>query len=54
MAEALLALGGNMGDVRHTLDRAIAMLCEPGDIRLTARSSDYKTPPWGVVDQPPS
>ena len=53
MAEALLALGGNVGDVRHTLDRAIAMLCELGDIKLTARSSDYKTPPWGVVDQPP-
>ncbi len=53
MAEALLALGGNLGDVRDTLDRAIATLCERGDIRLTARSSDYKTPPWGVVDQPP-
>ncbi len=53
MAEALLALGGNIGDVRHTLDRAIETLCELGDIRLTARSSDYKTPPWGVVDQPP-
>jgi 2-amino-4-hydroxy-6-hydroxymethyldihydropteridine diphosphokinase len=53
MAEALLALGGNLGDVRDTLDRAIATLSERGDIRLTARSSDYKTPPWGVVDQPP-
>ena len=53
MAEALLALGGNLGDVRDTLDRAIAMLCERGNIRLTARSSDYKTPPWGMVDQPP-
>ncbi len=53
MAEALLALGGNLGDVRGTLDRAIATLCERGDIRLTARSSDYKTPPWGVADQPP-
>lgn len=53
MAEALLALGGNLGDVRTTLDRAIAALCEHGDIRLTARSSDYKTPPWGVADQPP-
>ena len=53
MAEALLALGGNLGDARTTLDRAIAALCERGDIRLTARSSDYKTPPWGVADQPP-
>ena len=53
MAEALLALGGNLGDARATLDRAIAALCERGDIRLTARSGDYKTPPWGVADQPP-
>jgi 2-amino-4-hydroxy-6-hydroxymethyldihydropteridine diphosphokinase len=53
MAEALLALGGNVGDVRATLARAIAMLCERGEIRLLARSSDYLTPPWGVEDQPP-
>ena len=51
MAEALLALGGNVGDVRATLDRAIAMLCD-GLLRLKARSSDYETPPWGVEDQP--
>jgi 2-amino-4-hydroxy-6-hydroxymethyldihydropteridine diphosphokinase len=52
MAEALVALGGNLGDVRATLDRAIAMLCEGAEVRLTARSSDYATPPWGVEDQP--
>jgi 2-amino-4-hydroxy-6-hydroxymethyldihydropteridine diphosphokinase len=52
MAEVLIALGGNVGDVRATLDRAIGMLCEGGDIRLLARSSDYRTPPWGVTDQP--
>jgi 2-amino-4-hydroxy-6-hydroxymethyldihydropteridine diphosphokinase len=53
VAEALVGLGGNIGDVRATLDRAIAMLCGAGDIRLLARSSDYRTPPWGVEDQPP-
>ena len=53
MAEALLALGGNVGDVRATLDRAEAMLCELGDVQIRARSSDYRTPPWGVTDQPP-
>ena len=52
MAEALLALGGNVGDVRATLDRAIAMLCDGRAVRLVARSSDYRTPPWGVTDQP--
>ena len=53
MAEALIALGGNLGDVRATFERAIALLCESGAVRLLARSSDYRTPPWGVEDQPP-
>ncbi len=53
MPEALLALGGNVGDVRATFERAIAMLCDGEQVRLTARSSDYHTPPWGVTDQPP-
>src|SRR4051794_5187069 len=52
MAEALLALGGNVGDMRTTLDRAIGILCGGTDVRLVARSSDYRTPPWGVTDQP--
>jgi 2-amino-4-hydroxy-6-hydroxymethyldihydropteridine diphosphokinase len=51
-AEALLALGGNFGDVRATFERAIAMLCDDGSVRLLRRSSDYRTPPWGVADQP--
>lgn len=50
--EALLALGGNIGDVRATFERAIAMLCADEAVRLVARSSDYRTPPWGVTDQP--
>ncbi len=53
MAEAFIALGGNVGDVRQTFDRAIAMLCDGAVVRLIARSSDYRTPPWGVTDQPP-
>jgi len=53
MAEALLALGGNMGDARATLDRAIATFCDGKAVRLLARSSDYRTPPWGVEDQSP-
>jgi 2-amino-4-hydroxy-6-hydroxymethyldihydropteridine diphosphokinase len=51
-AEAILALGGNVGDVRNTLDRAAALLCDGERMRLLARSSDYLTAPWGVVDQP--
>lgn len=53
MAEALIALGGNVGDVRATFARALTMLCDGVATRLTARSSDYSTPPWGVEDQAP-
>jgi 2-amino-4-hydroxy-6-hydroxymethyldihydropteridine diphosphokinase len=53
LAEALLAFGGNVGQVRETFDRALAMLCDGTQVRLKARSSDYATPPWGVEDQPP-
>jgi 2-amino-4-hydroxy-6-hydroxymethyldihydropteridine diphosphokinase len=52
MAEALLALGGNVGAVCASFDRALAMLGDDGSVRLTARSCDYATPPWGVADQP--
>ena len=52
MPEALVGLGGNVGDVRATLGRAVAMLCSQGDILLLARSSDYRTPAWGMEDQP--
>jgi 2-amino-4-hydroxy-6-hydroxymethyldihydropteridine diphosphokinase len=53
MAEALLGLGGNVGDVRATLNEAIALFADGKEVRLRARSSDYATPPWGVTDQPP-
>jgi len=53
MADALVALGGNVGDVRGTLDRAVAAFCDGEKIRLLARSADYRTPPWGIADQPP-
>ena len=53
MAEALIALGGNVGNVRDTLDRAIAAFCDGTVVRLLARSSDYRTPPVGVTEQPP-
>ena len=36
-----------------TLDRAIAALCDGTVVKLVARSSDYRTPPWGVTEQPP-
>lgn len=53
MTEALIALGGNVGDARATIDRAIATFCDGCEVRLVKRSSNYETPPWGVEDQPP-
>lgn len=52
MAEALIALGGNLGDVRATFARAEAMILGKTQASLLARSSDYRTPPWGDPDQP--
>ncbi|ABD87322.1 2-amino-4-hydroxy-6-hydroxymethyldihydropteridine diphosphokinase [Rhodopseudomonas palustris] len=51
MPEALIALGGNVGDVRATFRRAIPMICGMTQAALLARSSDYATPPWGEEQQ---
>jgi 2-amino-4-hydroxy-6-hydroxymethyldihydropteridine diphosphokinase len=53
MAEAFVAFGGNVGDARTTLARAVDRFCDGTQVRLLARSSDYRTPPWGVTDQAP-
>ncbi len=51
MASVLIALGGNVGDVRATFAKAIPMICGMTQAALTARSSDYATPPWGDEQQ---
>ncbi|MBI5262522.1 MAG: 2-amino-4-hydroxy-6-hydroxymethyldihydropteridine diphosphokinase [Bradyrhizobium sp.] len=51
MASVLIALGGNVGDVRATFREAIAEICGMAQATLRARSSDYATPPWGDDDQ---
>jgi 2-amino-4-hydroxy-6-hydroxymethyldihydropteridine diphosphokinase len=53
VAEAFVAFGGNLGDVRARLADAVGRFCDGTHVRLLARSSDYRTPPWGVTDQPP-
>jgi 2-amino-4-hydroxy-6-hydroxymethyldihydropteridine diphosphokinase len=53
MASVLIALGGNVGDVRGTFKKAIANICGMTQASLVARSSDYITPPWGDEQQPP-
>ena len=52
MASALIALGGNVGDVRATFRKAIANICGMTQGALVARSSDYLTPPLGDQQQP--
>lgn len=51
MTDALLALGSNLGDRRKLVDEAAARLGRQPGIRLTARSSYFKTEPVGPVDQ---
>ena len=51
MADVLIALGGNVGDVRATFQKAIANICGMTQAALLARSSDYATPPWGDEQQ---
>jgi 2-amino-4-hydroxy-6-hydroxymethyldihydropteridine diphosphokinase len=52
MADSLIALGGNIGDVRTTFRKAITHICGMAQAALVARSSDYATPPWGDEQQP--
>ena len=52
MADVLIALGGNVGDVRANFQKAIANICGMAQATLLARSSDYATPPWGDERQP--
>jgi 2-amino-4-hydroxy-6-hydroxymethyldihydropteridine diphosphokinase len=48
---ALLGLGANLGDPVATLNEAKGRLADIG--RVTAASALYRTPPWGVLEQPP-
>ena len=53
MTLAYIALGSNLGDPRQQLLDAIDRLAELPDTRLLQRSPLYRTPPWGVLEQPP-
>ena len=52
MPEAALAFGSNLGDSRAMIERAIAALGGIEQVRVKRVSSFYRTPPWGVEDQP--
>lgn len=49
---AFVALGGNQGPVRETLGRAIEALSGLPDTALGPCSAIYRTPAWGLADQP--
>ena len=51
MSAAYLGLGSNIGDKAGMIAAAVEHLAATPGIRVTARSSDYRTPPWGDTDQ---
>jgi 2-amino-4-hydroxy-6-hydroxymethyldihydropteridine diphosphokinase len=50
VAEILLGFGGNIGDPSSAITAALQRL-ETEGVRITARSSFYRTPAWGKTDQ---
>lgn len=52
MTTAYLGLGGNIGDVHAALKAALDGLDNHLSISVTAVSPLYKTPPWGLKNQP--
>jgi 2-amino-4-hydroxy-6-hydroxymethyldihydropteridine diphosphokinase len=51
VTRANIGLGANLGDPIATMQSALRRLEAHG--RVVARSSLYRTPAWGVTDQPP-
>lgn len=49
--DAAIGLGSNVGDKQANIARAIALLTRQGDMHLVRRSRDYRSAPWGVMDQ---
>lgn len=53
MTLAYVALGSNLGDSRQLVLDAMDALDGLPNTRLSRRSHLYRTPPWGVIEQPP-
>ncbi len=49
---ALLGLGGNLGDVEHTMDAALSALAALPKTAVLRGSRRYRTAPVGYTDQP--
>lgn len=52
MTLAYVALGSNLGNPQQQLLDAMDALASLPDTRLLQRSQLYRTPPWGVLQQP--
>lgn len=52
MVRAYLGLGGNIGDPEAAMRTALAALAGHEGVMVAAVSSLYRTPPWGMADQP--
>lgn len=53
MTRAFVGLGSNLGDPQAQLRRALHALRDLRASSLQRASGLYRTPPWGLVDQPP-
>jgi len=52
MTLACVALGGNLGDPQRRVLEAMDALDALPETRVLRRSRLYRTPPWGVLEQP--
>lgn len=52
MTRAFVALGGNQGETRAILHQALDALGALPHTHLLAQSRFYRTPPWGLREQP--
>jgi 2-amino-4-hydroxy-6-hydroxymethyldihydropteridine diphosphokinase len=50
--QAWIGLGGNSGNSRDLLADALALLAVQPGVTVLRRSRCYRTPPWGMRDQP--
>ncbi len=50
---AWIGLGGNLGEVGTAIERALAALAALPGTQVEAHSRLYRSPPWGVLEQPP-
>lgn len=51
-AVAFIALGSNLDDPRAQVERGFDALAALPRTALTARSRMFRTPPWGMLEQP--